>query len=81
MTGVTAAHQVFNEWKYPPVVAELEATVLHPIMEYVRRRQETTAKKVACRLIYELFVKAERRPGMIRRTKWWDQDVVNEPEE
>ena len=70
-----------GEWEYPPVVVALEAAGLHPIMEYIRRQQATIAEKVACRPIYELCVEAERRPGTSRRMRWWDQDVVNEPEE
>ena len=70
-----------REWEYPLVVAALETAGLHPVMEYIRRRQATIAKKVACRPIYELCVEAERRPGTRRRMIYWDQDVVNEPEE
>ena len=38
ITGMTATHGAGGEWKYPLVVAELEAAGLHPIMEYIRRR-------------------------------------------
>ena len=44
----------------PPVVAEMDAAGLHPILQYISRRQATIVEKVACRPIYELFVKAER---------------------
>ena len=63
------------------MVAALEAAGLHPIMEYIRRRQANTSKKVSFRPIYELCVEVERRPGTSRRIIWWDQDIVNEPEE
>ena len=59
----------------------METAGLHPIMEYIRRQQATIAEKVTCRPIYELCVEAERRLGTSRRMRWWDQDVVNEPEE
>ena len=59
----------------------LETVGLHPIMEYIRRQQATIAEKVACRPIYEPYVEAERRMGTSRMMIWWDQDVVNEPEE
>ena len=35
-----------GELKYSPVVAAKEATGIHPIMEYIRRRQATIATKV-----------------------------------
>ena len=63
------------------MVAALEATGLHPIMEYIRRPQENIAEKVACRPINEVCVEAERRLGKIWMMRWWYQDVANEPEE
>ena len=63
------------------MVAPLEAVVLNPIREYITRRQATTSEKVACRTIYELCAEAEQMSGMSRMMRWWDQDVVNEPEE
>ena len=38
ITGMTATCGAGKEWEYPPVVAELEASETHPIMEYIRRR-------------------------------------------
>ena len=80
-TGMTVKYGSGGEWQYPPVVAALEAAGIHPIMEYIRRWQATILEKVACRTIYQLCVKAERMPGTSRSTGWWNQDVVNEPEE
>ena len=45
------------------MVAALEAAGIHPIREYIRRRQVNIAEKVAFRPIYELCVKADGRPG------------------
>ena len=59
----------------------MDAAGLHPIREYIRRRQETIAENVTLCPIYELCVKEERIPGTIRMVRWWYQDVVNEPEE
>ena len=81
ITGMIATHGADREWEYPLVVAALESAGLHPIMEYIRRWQANIAEKVACCLIYELYFEAEKRPGTTRRMIWWDQDVVNEPEE
>ena len=63
------------------MVAALEAAVLHPIMEYIRKRQATIAEKVACCPIYELCVEIEWRPGTSWRMILWYQDVVNEHED
>ena len=59
-----------GEWEYPRVVAEMEATELHPVKYYTRRRQVTISEKVACHYIYELCVKAEQIPGTIRMVRW-----------
>ena len=68
-------------WEYPLVMEAMEATGIHIIGEYIRRRQATIAEKVACRPIYELCVEVERMPGTSQMVRWWGQDVVNEPEE
>ena len=59
----------------------METAGLHPIMEYIRRQQATIAEKVACLPICEICVETEWRPEKIQSMRWWDQDVVNEPEE
>ena len=59
----------------------MEDVGLNTIVEYIKRWQATIVEKVACHLIYELCVKAEWMPGMSRMLRWWDQDVVNEPED
>ena len=59
----------------------MDVTGFHTIGEYIRRRQATIAKKVECFPIYELCVEAKRLMGTICMVIWWNQDVVNEPEE
>ena len=59
----------------------MESTGIHTIRGYILRWQATIAEKVACHLIYELYAKAERSLGKIQMVIWWDQDVVNGPEE
>ena len=54
---------------------------LHLIGDHIRRRQAIVAEKVDCLPIYKLCVKAEWMPGTSLMVRWWDQDVVNEPEE
>ena len=79
--GTTATYGAGREWEHPPVVAEMEAAGLHTIVEYIRRRHVTIAEKVACRPVYEICIKVEQMPGTIRMARWWDQDLVTEPEE
>ena len=71
ITGMRATCGAGKEKEYPPVVAEMYAAGLHTIGEYIRRRQATIVEKVACCLIYELCVEAERTPGTTRMVIWW----------
>ena len=81
ITGMTETNGSGRGWGYPLVLAALEAVGIYPIMEYIRRRQATITEKVSCRLIYEICFDVERMPGTIWMMRWWDQYVVNEPEE
>ena len=81
ITGMTTACGEGREWEYLLVVATLKSSGLHPIREYIRRRKTPIAEKVECCPIYELCVEVDWRPGTIHMMIWWDQDVVNEPEE
>ena len=47
ITGMTAKRGVGGKWEYPPVVADMDATRLHKIREYIRRLQENISEKVA----------------------------------
>ena len=53
-----------------PVVAATKAVGLHPIQEYIWRRQATITVEVICSPIYELCIEAERRPGTRRVVRW-----------
>ena len=79
--GVKATRRAGGEWEYPQLVVAMDAVVLHPIREYIRRQQATISKKVVYRPIYELHVEVEQMTGKIWMVRWWYQDVVNEPEE
>ena len=81
ITDITETRGLGGEWEYPSVDVAIEATILHPIGEYIKRRQETLAEQVACQSIYELCVDAERMPGKIRMVIWWEQELVPEPED
>ena len=63
------------------MVTEIESAGIHPIREYIRRRQTNIAEKVDCHSIYELCAEVGQMLGTIQMVRWWDQDVVNEPEE
>ena len=39
ITRMTETCGAIGEWEYNPGVAELEAAGIHPMMEYIRRRQ------------------------------------------
>ena len=56
---MTATLGAGGEWEYPLVAEALESVGLHPIREYIRRRQATIAEKVVYRPIYELWTKAD----------------------
>ena len=59
----------------------METAGIHPIRGYIRRQQAIIAEKLAFRPIYDICAEAEWMPGTSRMVRWWDQDVVNEPEE
>ena len=47
ITGMTVTRGASWDWKYLPVVAALEAAGLHPIMEYIRKREVTMVENLA----------------------------------
>ena len=59
----------------------MEGAGLHPIGEYIRKQQAKIEEMLAFRPIYELCTEADWIPGTSRTVRWWDQAVVNEPEE
>ena len=59
----------------------MDATGVHPIGVYIKRRNTTISERAACCPIYALCTEAERMPGTNRMARWWDQNAVNEPEE
>ena len=44
-------------------------------------QQVNIVEKVDIHSIYELFAKTEQMPRTIWIVTWWNQDVINEPEE
>ena len=66
IVGMTAKCVAGGMWKYPPVVAALEAAGLYPIQGYIWIRQATIVAQVSCIPIYELCIKADWRPGTSR---------------
>ena len=47
--GTAATRGADGDWEYPLMVTKLEAAGIHPIWEYIRRRQATILENVACR--------------------------------
>ena len=47
ITKMTATCGAGEEWEYPPVVAAMESSGLHPIGDYIRITQATILEKVA----------------------------------
>ena len=41
ITGMMETHGAGGEWEYPLVVAAMEAKLIHPIIENIRKRQVT----------------------------------------
>ena len=52
----------------------MEAVGLHPIVVYIRMRQETKEERVAFRPIYELCTEAERIQWTMWLVLWWYQE-------
>ena len=59
---------------------DLEAEVLWPMKEYIRRWQDTIVYYILNHPIYELCTGAENIPGSRRFLRWWDQDLTREEE-
>ena len=57
--GMMVTRGADGEWEYPPVVAALEDAGLHPVMEYIRRRQVNIEEKMSRPPIYEVCVEGE----------------------
>ena len=49
IVGMMSTRGAARDWEYPPVVTSMESSGLHPIREYIRRRQATIAEKLPCR--------------------------------
>ena len=78
---MTAKRGTGGEWEYPSVEEVIHSAGLHLIGVYIKRRQKTIAEKVSCCSVYVQCTEAERITGTIWMVHWWDQDVVNKPEE
>ena len=83
MTGRSARLEADGTWFYPPLKDALEEAALHPMREYVRRRQATILQEIATRPIYQLCLAADDRPQSNPKLRWWQQDhsIPEEEEE
>ena len=61
-------------WVYLPLAEEMEEAVLQEVYTYVSHLQNKVAQFIATSPIMELFLVAERRPGLQVANRWWDQE-------
>ena len=58
-------------WAYPPVEDLMLEAGLQEVETYVSRRQNTVAQFIVTRLIMDLCLVAEWRPGPQVYRRWW----------
>jgi hypothetical protein len=66
-----------GEWHYPPLQRALDEAGLYPLRTYIQRRQETIARHIITRPIYQLcLIAAVATEGEGNTcTRWWTQDL------
>ena len=82
IAGMMPTRLPSGDWYYPPLADALEASGLFPLRTYVQRRQETIARYIVTRPIYQLCLiaaEAAAADGTDRTTRWWNQNL-DEPE-
>ena len=81
IAGMTVRRGNDSDWELPPVATDLEVTVLWPMQENVRRRQDKIAEYIMGHSIFELCTRDERREVYSRFLHWWYQDHGQAEEE
>ena len=76
MSGMVPKRQLNWIWVYQPIGAALAAVVPEEIRIYIACRQNTVAQYIATRPIMDLYLEAERRPGMRLSWRWWKQPAL-----
>ena len=64
MSGMVPKRQLNWIWVYQPIGAALAAVVPEEIGIYIDCHQNTVAQYIATRPIMDLYLEAERRPGI-----------------
>ena len=60
----------------PPIAEALREAGLKELELYIRRRNNMVVQFIAIRPIMDLFMEAERRPGVRVQKWWWYQDIL-----
>ena len=77
LVGIQPQRNTEGRWEYPPLETTMAASCLEEAKTYVLRRQRTITQYIATHPILELYMEAERRPGVWVSLRWWDQEVLD----
>ena len=72
MEGMGPKRQHDGIYVYPPIGVALATVGLDEIRVYIARRQNTVAQYIANRLIMDMFLAEERKPGLRPSRRWWE---------
>ena len=73
LAGMRPMLDTMARWVYPPLDVVMMTVGLEEVVAYVLLRQNTAAQYIATRLILELCLAEDRRPGARVTQRWWDQ--------
>ena len=76
MDGMGPKCQPDRMWLYSPIGAAMVMVGLEEIGVYIARLQNTVAQYISTRTIMNLFLAAERNPGMHLSRKCWEQPAI-----
>ena len=77
MARMVPRHQPDSTWVYPPIGAALSMVGLEYIGVYINRHQNAVAQYTATYPIMDLWLAAERNPGMRLSRRWWEQPTLD----
>ena len=77
MARMVPRHQPDSTWVYPPIGAALSMVGLEYIGVYINRHQNAVAQYTATYPIMDLWLAAERNPGMRLSKQWWEHPVLD----
>ena len=77
MMGMGPKRQWDGTWVYSPIGEALAKVGLDDIGLYTTRCQNTVTQYITTRPIMELFLAAERNPGLCLSSRWWGQPALD----